>query len=386
MERKHGNVSRAKDTINTTRSTHILNNMTWAISQTRSLMRGLSTNVPSMAFRWNLTVSGSPAYTSSALKVYSLICVLLLAGSCWRAGAVLATGIHAIVHDSVVTYEQVATMTRQTADVLRRQYSRQPLEFEKRMAKVQEENLERLTEWELILHEFQTAGYAMPDTAINDMVESRVRATFGDRRTAAKTLQAQGMTYDKYRELEKRRYIVEAMRSKNISSEIMISPQKIENYYQANPEKFKVEDQVKMRLIVRSKTSESTGSNARKICDEILMQLKQGASFAEMASLYSQSSEATKTGGERPWDMVSDLVTELREAVVKLNVGEISDVIETEQSCYIVKVEGKKLQHTKPLADVRDEIEQDLLALERERLEKLWIAKLKKKTFVKYFP
>ena len=100
-----------------------------------------------MAFRWNLTVSGSPAYTSSALKVYSLICVLLLAGSCWRAGAVLATGIHAIVHDSVVTYEQVATMTRQTADVLRRQYSRQPLEFEKRMAKVQEENLERLTEW-----------------------------------------------------------------------------------------------------------------------------------------------------------------------------------------------------------------------------------------------
>lgn len=254
------------------------------------------------------------------------------------------------------------------------------------MAKVQEENLERLTEWELILHEFQTAGYAMPDTAINDMVESRVRATFGDRRTAAKTLQAQGMTYDKYRELEKRRYIVEAMRSKNISSEIMISPQKIENYYQANPEKFKVEDQVKMRLIVRSKTSESTGSNARKICDEILMQLKQGASFAEMASLYSQSSEATKTGGERPWDMVSDLVTELREAVVKLNVGEISDVIETEQSCYIVKVEGKKLQHTKPLADVRDEIEQDLLALERERLEKLWIAKLKKKTFVKYFP
>jgi len=311
---------------------------------------------------------------------------LLLAGSCWRAGAVLATGIHAIVHDSVVTYEQVATMTRQTADVLRRQYSRQPLEFEKRMAKVQEENLERLTEWELILHEFQTAGYAMPDTAINDMVESRVRATFGDRRTAAKTLQAQGMTYDKYRELEKRRYIVEAMRSKNISSEIMISPQKIENYYQANPEKFKVEDQVKMRLIVRSKTSESTGSNARKICDEILMQLKQGASFAEMASLYSQSSEATKTGGERPWDMVSDLVTELREAVVKLNVGEISDVIETEQSCYIVKVEGKKLQHTKPLADVRDEIEQDLLALERERLEKLWIAKLKKKTFVRYFP
>ncbi len=297
----------------------------------------------------------------------------------------LATGINAIVHDSVVTYEQVGSLTDQTADVLRRQYARQPEEFGKRMAKAREENLEKLTSRELILHEFQTAGYALPDSVINDIVESRLRAMFGDRRTAAKTLQARGMNFEKFRQQEKDRFIVDAMRNKNISAEIMISPVKIEAYYKAHPGQFKVEDQVKMRLIALNKSSDTNALDARKMCEEILSQIKAGASFAEMATNYSQGAEA-KRGGERPWDVISELRKELGDAARALKPGEVSDVIETPESCYLVKIEDKKVEHVKPLADVREEIERDLLTQERDRLEKQWIAKLRKKTFVRYFP
>jgi peptidyl-prolyl cis-trans isomerase SurA len=314
-----------------------------------------------------------------------LICALLATAAPWQAKAVLATGINAIVHDSVITYEQVTSLTEQTADVLRRQYSTQPAELQKRMSKAREENLQRLADRELILHEFKTAGYSLPDSVINDMVEARLRAAFGDRRTAAKTLQARGMTYEKFREQERERFIVDAMRNKNISSEIMISPQKIQNYYQANQDKFKLQDQVKMRLIVRSKSKDPQAPDARALCEEILLQLKGGAPFEEMATLYSQGAEAKK-GGERPWDTVADLRPELAGAVGKLNAGDLSDVIDTPDTCYIVKIEEKKAAHVKPLTDVREEIERDLLAQERGRLEKQWIEKLKRKTFVRYFP
>jgi len=308
----------------------------------------------------------------------------LLLTLAWDAGAVLVTGIKAIVHDSVITYDEVEMLTAQGADVLRRQYAGKPEEFQKRMNQAREENLDKLLARELILHEFKTAGYSMPDSVINDMVESRLKSAFGDRRTATKTLQARGITYEKFREQERERFIVDAMRNKNISSEIMISPQKIETYYHDNPDKFKMEDQVKMRLIVLSKSSTNNSADARKLADEIHAKLKAGADFAEMASTYSQGSERSK-GGERPWDVVSELRSELSAAASKLQPGEISDVIETTESCYILKVEEKKAAHVKALAEVREDIERDLKVKERDRLEKQWIERLRKKTFVRYF-
>jgi peptidyl-prolyl cis-trans isomerase SurA len=313
-----------------------------------------------------------------------LIIAGVILATAWQAGAVLATGIKAIVHDSVITYDEVEALTAQTADVLRRQYARQPEEFQKRINQAREENLEKLLAHHLILHEFKTAGYALPDSVINDVVEARLKNAFGDRRTATKTLQARGMTYEKFRDQEKERFIVDAMRNKNISSEIIISPHKIETYYATNPDKFRLEDQVKMRLIVLTKSADPKAPDARKLADEILLQLKGGAPFAEMASTYSQGAERAK-GGERPWDTISELRSELSEAVSKMQPGEISEVIETAESCYILQVEEKKASHVKALADVREQIERELRIQERERLDKQWIERLKKKTFVRYF-
>ena len=50
-----------------------------------------------------------------------------------------------------------------------------------------------------------------------------------------------------------------------------------------------------------------------------------------------------------------------------------------------MKVEEARVAHVKALAEVRDEIEKNLVLSERERIEKQWIEKLKKKTFVRYF-
>ena len=48
-------------------------------------------------------------------------------------------------------------------------------------------------------------------------------------------------------------------------------------------------------------------------------------------------------------------------------------------------VEDKRPARFKPLSDVRVQIEKDLQAQERTRLEKQWVEKLKKKTFVRVF-
>ena len=48
-------------------------------------------------------------------------------------------------------------------------------------------------------------------------------------------------------------------------------------------------------------------------------------------------------------------------------------------------VDDKKEAHTKPLTEVRDEIERELLGQERARLRRQWVERLKSKSFVRYF-
>ncbi len=52
---------------------------------------------------------------------------------------------------------------------------------------------------------------------------------------------------------------------------------------------------------------------------------------------------------------------------------------------YLMLVEDKQLARFKTPAEVREQIEKDLERAEQTRLEKEWISKLKKKTFVRVF-
>jgi parvulin-like peptidyl-prolyl isomerase len=199
-----------------------------------------------------------------------------------------------------------------------------------------------------------------------------------------KTLQAQGETFESFRKSVRDQAIETFMRSKNISQGIIISPYKIEAYYQAHQDDFKMEDEIKLRMIVLNKAS-ADDTNTVNLAREIRDKIKEGAAFADMASVYSQDAQRSQ-GGDRGWIERSVLRQELADAAFALKPGQVSDVIETPETCYLMLVEQTRPSHVKPLNDVRDEIEKNLRAQEQARLEKQWIAKLKAKTFILRFP
>jgi parvulin-like peptidyl-prolyl isomerase len=168
-----------------------------------------------------------------------------------------------------------------------------------------------------------------------------------------------------------------------VSQVLIISPNKIEAYYQTNLARFKVDEQVKLRMIVLSKTSDSTAT-VTNLAHEILLKLEGGTPFAEMASVYSDGSQRAQ-GGDWGWADRSMLRTNLAEIAFSLQPGQRSGVIQTPEACFIMLVEDRRPAHTKPLAEVREEIERNLIAQENERLQKKWIDRLKAKSFVRYF-
>ncbi|HEY1490657.1 MAG TPA: peptidyl-prolyl cis-trans isomerase [Verrucomicrobiae bacterium] len=318
------------------------------------------------------------------MKVFRFISILVLALLAARTlHAELADGVKAVVNDAVITYSQVEEFTAPAADALRRQYADSPDLFQQKLNDALGDSLEQLVERQLILRSFDTEGYQLPESVVDQLVQDRIRERFGDRITFIKTIQAQGMTVEQFRKDVRDQYIVSALRQKNVSQEIVISPFKVETYYQAHKDNFKMEDEIKLRMIVLNKTSPDDTNTVQR-ANEILAEIKGGASFQEMASVYSEGSQKSQ-GGDWGWVERSVLRKDLAEAAFSLKPGQVSDVIDTPQSVYLMLVEQTKPAHAKPLDEVRDEIEKTLRTQEQARLEKQWIDGLKKKTFIRYF-
>jgi parvulin-like peptidyl-prolyl isomerase len=323
---------------------------------------------------------------TNSMKVSRLIAIFAVVFSAslpLRADPQLADGVQAIVNDTAITYTQTREFAAPAVEQLRRQYAAQPDLLDQKLTQLFNDGLEQLVERQLILHDFDVQGYKLPDSVVDGLIQDRIRERYGDRTTFMKSLQAQGETFEQFRKEIRDQYIISALRNKNISQEIVISPYKVENFYLNHQDDFKIEDEIKLRMIVLNKPSPDD-TNTLKMASEIVAKIKEGATFQEMAAVYSQGSQQHQNG-DWGWVERSVLRKELADVAFTLKGGQMSGVIETPESDYIMLVEQTRPAHVKPLGEIRDDIEKTLRAQEQTRLEKKWIESLKQKTFIRYF-
>jgi len=317
-------------------------------------------------------------------KIYAIIAAASLFAPAILVRAELVTGIEAVVHDSVITYQQVEFYTAPLVDELRRKYADQPEVYAQEVGKAAHENLQQLMDNQLIIHEFDRAGYKIPDSIIDQAVQEKIRSRFGDRATFAKTLQAQGTTFEQFKKTVRDQIVISAMQHNFVAEASIISPHKIQAYYDTHQDDFQLGDQVKLRMIVLNKTAEDDGGQTKRMAEEILAKLKDGAAFDQMASVYSQGSQASQ-GGDLGWVEKKILRKELADVAFSMKPGEQSGVLEMADGYYILLVEDTKPAHIQPLKEVRASIEKTLATEDRARLERIWIDKLRDKTFVRTY-
>lgn len=310
---------------------------------------------------------------------------VVAAGVALAAEPQVVNGLLAIVDQEVITYKDMMQYIAPAMETLMRTYGNQPEILRQKLQDTQREGLEQLIERKLILHEFDRSGFNLPETLIDDRVKDRLRERFGgDRAAMTKTLQSQGMTYEALRRQIREEFIVSVMRDKFLRSDIIISPHRIERYYAENLDKFKIKDQVRFRAIMLKTAPARTTEAARRLGTEILAQLDQGATFAELASVYSEDDYRAQ-GGFRGEKERRELRPELADVLFALKPGQHSGVVAIGDTFWIVLVEDLKKDYVKTLPEVRDEIAVTLQAEEQNRAGKEWIERLKAKSFVRYF-
>jgi peptidyl-prolyl cis-trans isomerase SurA len=318
-----------------------------------------------------------------------LLGVILLVGVSFHASAQQAEvidGVAAIVNNDVITISQVRELVGARERALREAYSGPDL-----IEKVKEMRLaalKDLVDRQLILQEFrsmQEKGANIPDYVIDDRMQTIIRQEFGgDRAAFIRTLQAQGYTLTRFREIEREKIIVQAMRQAKVTDNFVISPKQIQAFYDKNKSAYTLPEQVKLRMIVlREGNDDIVGTNKRQTAEEIRQKILSGAEFDRMAQMYSEDEATSDLGGDWGWIERNMLNEQLTKIAFSLKPGETSQILELGGSYYILFVEARKNATVKPMAEVREEIERNLIQQERMKAQQRWIDTLRRKAYIK---
>ncbi len=293
-------------------------------------------------------------------------------------------GYAAQVGTTIITYGEIRENVAPFMKQLFQQYKGE--ELAQQIQNLYLETREALIEEALIKEEARELGLALPNHVIEDEVNRLIRERFNDDRTLlTRALAARRMTFDEWREGVADQITLRVYYSQEITRRASVSTEAIRAAYDQNKENYFIPLKVKFRAILINKGStEEDRAVKKQQAESVLKKLRDGADFAETAKEVSEGIRADD-GGAFPWSDPKDIREELRPALHSVATGEISDLIETDEEFYIIKIEERREEGYTPFEDVRAQIETQLLRAEQDRLHKELIERLTKRHFVKRY-
>ncbi|MBC7360369.1 MAG: peptidylprolyl isomerase [Desulfacinum sp.] len=123
-------------------------------------------------------------------------------------------------------------------------------------------------------------------------------------------------------------------------------------------------------------------ATARQKAEEILAKIRDGADFAGLARAYSQGPGADQ-GGDIGYIKAKDLAGPLERVTRELEVGGVSQVVESSAGFYIVKLLDVQRADLKNVDErLREKARQELFQQEVNKKYEKWIRELEAKSFI----
>jgi peptidyl-prolyl cis-trans isomerase SurA len=167
-------------------------------------------------------------------------------------------------------------------------------------------------------------------------------------------IKSQGMAYDMWkknlRDQQTQILYVQQKRKSMFDAVKPATDQEIQEYYDSNKQKFFMDDMVTLKHIfidTRQLTAKDDKDKAEKHAQDILKELKAGASFNDLVMKYSEETKTKYSGGILGTVLRSNAQAKqvfgasFFDAIFKLKKGEVSGVIQSNVGYHIVLVTEK---------------------------------------------
>jgi len=275
------------------------------------------------------------------MKTRFRICIVG-AISAWLTLAAAAQGVQqgdyivAVVGADLITNFEVETAVHSAVEQLQKQGQKAP-----EPARMRKDVLERLINERAQLQYAAESGVRADDEAIDLAEQSMARQNQIDVTELRSRMAKMGVGPAKLRTELRDQVLLSRLRERDIDSKIKITDQDIDQYLadlqRSNPDPF-VQDINLAQLLIAlpENASEQTIAQRYAQAQKLLQRLRQGEDFAALVQQYSAADR--KQNGEMGLRHADRYPVAFVQAVQKLDVGGVSDIVRTNAGFHILKL------------------------------------------------
>lgn len=293
----------------------------------------------------------------------------------------VADRIVAVVNQEIITLSElekwVEPLQKEITSEDRLHRKEQLQEFRRKI-------LEQLIDEKLIDQEVKKLGIKVTSKEMDGVVEEIKRRNGFSQEDMEKALAREGLTVDAFKKqvekgLQRRKLIQSAVKAVSKPGE-----KELRELYQNNTEKYRTPVSFRPGHILFVIPKEATPGEIRQIrkkCQGVLDKIRRGEDFRELAILYSEDVSA-KDGGDLAYFKKGELLPGLEKEILRLNVGEVSGIVQTEFGFHIVKLYDRKGGAPLPFEEVKEYVEAEYYTQETEKAFKNYLVTLKEKSVI----
>ncbi len=162
----------------------------------------------------------------------------------------------------------------------------------------------------------------------------------------------------------KPKFVLDYIAVRILSADSMNVPEaELRASYQKNLDSYREEEQVRARhILISNRPDQTPGGDpiARRRADSLLVALRAGANFEELARLFSQDTGSGMSGGDLGYFPRARMVKEFSDTAFTLVPGRVSDPVKTSFGYHLIRVDEKKPARVRPFDEVQFEIQRTL--------------------------
>jgi len=220
-----------------------------------------------------------------------------------------------------------------------------------------EQILDQLIEQRLVLQEAESQGIAATQTDIDKAIEEVLEQNLLTMEQFEEMAIERGLTIPEIRDSYEKQLIVQKLLDKEIKSQIDVKEEDIRAHY---------DNMIRAsHILVQSESA----------ADSIMEQLLAGVSFEELATQNSEDTGSAAKGGDLGEFSKGQMVEEFEQAAFELEIGETSDIIQTDYGYHIIK----RTERTLSYEATKDRIKDILGAPQQQELYAQYVKDLRNK-------
>ncbi len=275
----------------------------------------------------------------------------------------------------------------QLASLAKQAPNRPPAFIEQYKTVLRQQVLEGAIVRRLLDGEMKEAKIVVTDEDVINWIEARASAQRPplSLEDFKKKMEGYGQSFDEMKEQVRKGLVYEKFMESQWAGKINVTEEDANDYYSKNEKEY---EQVRAsHILIKPDVSDpNTDPNEAKATAKaelqgLLKQINDGADFAELAKAHSDDDSAAG-GGNLDFFKRPEMEPPFAKAAFELEVGQISDIVETTSGYHIIKVTGRKdsFEHFK------DEIIEALTRKKQGEFARDYVKSLKDKANIVYPP